>query len=75
MLWETCFHRWNGMYRDRLSPLEWVRSAFAMPYIPDYYAAVTSTLLGVIKAAAFDRVKRRFPWAHRIYRSLKHGAR
>ncbi|MDO9119181.1 MAG: glycosyltransferase family A protein [Nitrospira sp.] len=75
MLWKTCFHRWNGMYRERLSPFEWVRSAFAMPFIPEYYAAVGSTLAEAAKAAAFDRGKKLFPWAHRLYRSIKHDAR
>lgn len=40
MTWGTYRHRWRTMYRDRLSPAEWVRAAFEMPWIPDYYGAV-----------------------------------
>lgn len=40
MTWGTYRHRWKNMYRDRLSRAEWVRAAFEMPWIPDYYAAV-----------------------------------
>jgi hypothetical protein len=73
MIWKTCFYRWNGMYRERLSPFEWALAAFTMPFIPNYYAAVTSTLFEASKAAAFDGAKKVFPWAQRIYRSFKQG--
>ncbi|NOS78160.1 MAG: glycosyltransferase family 2 protein [Nitrospira sp.] len=72
MIWQTNFDRWNTMYRERESPAEWARSAFTMPFIPDYYRGVMSTLGYALKASAFDKAKRLFPWAHRIYRSLKH---
>lgn len=75
MIWETNYHRWSTMYRERETPGEWMRSAFAMPFIKDYYVRVIETLGYAFKAAAFRRVKRLFPWAHRFYRSLKHDTR
>jgi glycosyltransferase involved in cell wall biosynthesis len=71
MIWQTNFDRWNTMYRERESPTEWARSAFAMPFIPAYYRRVMSTLGYALKASALDKAKRLFPWVHRIYRSLK----
>ena len=75
MIWQTNFHRWNTMYRERESPAEWARSAFAMPFIKDYYVRVISSLGYAFKAAALNRVKRLLPWVHRLYRSLKHNTR
>jgi len=75
MIWKTCFHRWNGMYRERLGSFDWTRSAFTMPYVRAYYAAVSATLIEASKTAAVDRVKKFVPWVHRIYRSLKHDIR
>jgi GT2 family glycosyltransferase len=40
MTWRTYRHRWKTMYRGRLSPVEWVRAAFQMPFIPAYYRSV-----------------------------------
>jgi glycosyltransferase involved in cell wall biosynthesis len=73
MIWQTNFHRWSTIYRARESPAEWVRSAFTMPFIPEYYRRVLSTLGYAMKASALDRGKRLFPWVHRIYRSFKHN--
>jgi len=73
MIWQTNFDRWNTMYRERESSAEWVRSAFAMPFIPDYYRRVISTLGYALKASVLDKVKRLFPWMHRICRSRKHN--
>lgn len=44
MVWETYFHRWRYMYRQRLSRLEWVRGGFALPFIGGYYRAVLRIL-------------------------------
>ena len=41
MTWRTYRYRWKTMYRKRLSTFEWVKAAFAMPFIPSYYSAVT----------------------------------
>lgn len=53
MTWGTYRYRWKNLYRDRLSWLEWVRAAFAMPWIPDYYRAVLGYLAR--RALAFPR--------------------
>jgi glycosyltransferase involved in cell wall biosynthesis len=38
----TYFWRWRDIYRNRLSAGEWVKAAFAMPFIPSYYRNVLS---------------------------------
>lgn len=45
MTWRTYRSRWRTMYRERLSGPEWIRAAFAMPFIPAYYRYVAATLL------------------------------
>lgn len=40
MTWLTYLGRWNDIYRVRLSWLQWVKSAFAMPFIADYYKMI-----------------------------------
>jgi len=57
LIWETCFSRWRYMYRKRLPRMQWVLSAFAMPFIPDYYSAVIHTLVEM----ALSRVKALLP--------------
>ncbi len=44
MTWRTYRHRWKGMYRNRLSAIDWVRAAFAMPFITPYYWSVIVTI-------------------------------
>jgi glycosyltransferase involved in cell wall biosynthesis len=38
------FHRWRDRYRRRLSRAEWIRAAFALPFVPSYYRDVVMTL-------------------------------
>lgn len=45
LTWRTYRSRWRALYRRRLSRLEWVRAAFAMPFIPAYYRWVLSVLV------------------------------
>jgi len=45
MNWRCYYDRWSGIYRQRLSYRAWIKAAFALPFIPEYYAAVTRTLL------------------------------
>jgi glycosyltransferase involved in cell wall biosynthesis len=59
MMWETYLIRWRTMYRRRLSTGEWVRAAFTMPFIPDYYRSVAAELLGAIKSPVVARIKAR----------------
>lgn len=35
--WRNFRHRWVTMYRERMAPMAWLRSAFSMPFIPAYY--------------------------------------
>ena len=44
MNWEFYYNRWKGMYRETLTTFEWVKAAFALPFIPSYYKKVASTL-------------------------------
>jgi glycosyltransferase involved in cell wall biosynthesis len=61
MTWRTCRHRWSQMYRGRMSTGAWVRAAFSMPFIPEYYRAVSATLLktGIRRAGRMLRGARR----------------
>ena len=45
MTWRTYRHRWKNMYRSRLSAGAWVRAAFKMPYIPEYYRSVAREIV------------------------------
>jgi glycosyltransferase involved in cell wall biosynthesis len=71
MGWYTYYERWAGLYRDRLSFMEWIKAGFAMPFIAEYYRGVRSTLWYESKTKAFDGVKRRWPWMQRIWQSWR----
>jgi hypothetical protein len=47
--WQTYFGRWKDIYKPRLSRFEWVRAAFAMPIIPQYYRKVASVFREEVK--------------------------
>ena len=72
MSWGTCFYRWKDMYRDRLPTLKWMASAFRMPYIQAYYAAVIPVIMENAKFILFSRAKELCPWAFKLYRALKY---
>lgn len=55
MTWGTYRHRWKNLYHDRLSRPEWIRAAFAMPWIPEYYRDVLGYLAR--RALAFSKRK------------------
>lgn len=59
MMWEAYLTRWRTMYRRRLSTWDWVRAAFAMPFILDYYRSVGAELLGAVSAPVVARLKAR----------------
>jgi glycosyltransferase involved in cell wall biosynthesis len=44
MNWECYYNRWKGIYRKRLTTSEWLKAAFALPFIPAYYTNVACTL-------------------------------
>lgn len=56
--WETYFERWRSIYRERLPHLQWVKAAFALPFILAYYRKVISTLIKVSKRAVENRVRK-----------------
>ena len=74
MTWGTYLYRWATLYQRRLPLLQWVRAAFAMPFIPNYYRQVRSLLLSALNRYASARIKILFPRAHKIYRALRYRA-
>jgi hypothetical protein len=56
MVWGTYFWRWRDVYRTRMSGIQWVLAAFAMPRSEGYSRRV----LSVLKDAAKSRVGRLF---------------
>ena len=72
MSWETCFYRWRDMYQFRMSPSRWILVAFTMPYIPDYYSRVIAVIRETLRNAILVRAKHWLPWAHKLYRSVRH---
>ena len=71
LTWETYFARWKGIYRKTLPPVQWIRAALVLPFIPAYYRAVLSTFVSLQKSAALMRAKEWFPRMYKIYRALK----
>jgi glycosyltransferase involved in cell wall biosynthesis len=71
LTWQTYFSRWKKIYRKTLPPLQWIRAAFVLPFIPAYYRAVTSTLIHLLKSAASTWAQEYFPRAYEVYRTLK----
>ena len=68
--WHTYFDRWGTMYKDQMSYGQWVKAAFAMPYIPEYYRSVRSSLRYETKDAMMKRLKAHLPWVPALYRTL-----
>jgi len=71
MTWETYYHRWDTLYKERLSLVPWVRAAFALPYIPSYYRAVRSSLWYGVKEKILRQAKAQFPGVHRVCQALR----
>jgi hypothetical protein len=57
MIWKTYLRRWKGMYRKTLPPIQWIRAAFVLPFIPAYYRAVISTLISISKSAVLYELR------------------
>jgi hypothetical protein len=55
MTWKTYWLRWRKMYRARMKTPAWIRAAFQMPWITDYYLAVARVLV----RSGMGAVKRR----------------
>lgn len=58
--WHTYLERWDGMYRERVPFFHWVRGAFAMPYIPEYYKLAGSAIWYGVRATLILTLKRVF---------------
>jgi glycosyltransferase involved in cell wall biosynthesis len=69
--WTTYYWRWAGMYRRKLPTGEWLKAAFALPFIPAYYGRVARTIFSEAKSAAASPLKRRFPQAYEWYMSAR----
>jgi glycosyltransferase involved in cell wall biosynthesis len=57
MNWGCYYERWSGIYRQRLSFPVWVKAAFALPFIPAYYSAVSRSLLTEAATYLSNRIK------------------
>jgi glycosyltransferase involved in cell wall biosynthesis len=55
MTWKTYWLRWRKMYRARMETPAWIRAAFEMPWITEYYLAVARVLV----QSGMGAVKRR----------------
>ena len=73
MAWETYHIRWATLYRRRLSRSSWLRAAFALPFIPAYYRAVSRTLADTVKAMVSLPARKYLPRTYRAYRTLRYG--
>jgi hypothetical protein len=67
MAWKLYYYLWADMYRKRLTATKWVGAAFELPFIPEYYKAVTQMLVSVL----VEQGKKNLPWAYEIYRAAK----
>jgi glycosyltransferase involved in cell wall biosynthesis len=71
MTWETYYYRWNTLYKDRLSLVPWVKAAFALPYLPEYYRAVRPSLQYGVREKLFMEPKSSFRWVYKMYQAIK----
>jgi len=70
MAWKTYYYRWINLYKKRLTPQEWVRAGFYMPFIPDYYRAVLQTFAHSVVDEGLEKLEEHIPWAYKIYRTV-----
>ena len=63
--WNTYYFRWQGMYKNRISPLQWTMAGFALP--GRYYKRVAMSVLG----EALCHVEHHWPHAYAAYRAAK----
>jgi glycosyltransferase involved in cell wall biosynthesis len=71
MAWTTYFLRWADMYKQRLSPLQWAKAGFELPFIPEYYKAMIHTLIAASVAKFSSAIKQHLPRAYQVYRAAK----
>lgn len=58
MAWQTYLERWQGMYRHRASYLEWLKAAFALPFIGAYYKNAGLVMARSIPATVLGAARR-----------------
>jgi hypothetical protein len=51
--WQTYYWRWRDIYKTRLPYLQWVKAAFAMPFMLGYYRNVASVFRNDAKLQLF----------------------
>lgn len=61
LAWQTYWYRWKGLYRDRLSRGAWIKAAFALPFVSEYYRQVTRVLASTARRHALASVQRVLP--------------
>ena len=44
MNWKFYYQRWSATYPGSLNTMQWIKAAFALPFIPGYYMKIASTL-------------------------------
>lgn len=72
--WKTYYLRWRGLYRRRLTQREWVRAAFALPFIPAYYRLVARVMLSRLTTPLVAPLKKHLPRQYEIYRRARYGS-
>ena len=65
MAWETYLYRLRNIYNTTLSPSQWIKAAFALPFILSYYRSVAQVLIH----AAKNRIKTR--WIGQLHSSAQ----
>jgi glycosyltransferase involved in cell wall biosynthesis len=50
MSWLTYLWRWRDIYRDRLSTIQWIKAAFALPWLPRYLWQVAMAFRATTRA-------------------------
>ena len=58
------------MYKEQMSYGQWAKAAFALPYIPEYYRSVRSSLGYGTQEALITKLKAHLPWVPALYRTL-----
>ena len=71
MAWTTYYLRWADIYKQRLGPLQWAKAGFALPFIPEYYRAMTKTLIATSVSKVYSDLKQHLPRACQLSRAAK----
>lgn len=69
-VWGVYYARWAGMYRERLSTVQWLSAAFQLP-LARYGRRIASTIGGAAVGGTLTRFKRLSPQAYSVVRNAK----